>query len=324
MSLVGADQRRSLADPGPICSLRRARGPSAQHRRLEDGRMAKDHVICFVEGTQVLTATSASATGIDDAAGRNIEQVEVGDLVWARDEQTGEEGYKPVVQVFENTTDTLVHLTYTSSGSNETTLTGTPGHPFWSVDQGDWVGMHELRPGETLLLTAGRTATVTNTRTEHLTTPAKIYNFEVADWHTYHVGSDTGWVWVHNRNCGETIEQIKSVRRANHSKKWVENHHIVPHGGKSNKLRNHGLVRAAGIDLKTYSRNIMPLGNHRGRHTGAYRQGVLDELDSQYRAFLAAGGTNARWYLNSALDNLAYQINSGGLALNRRRVWPVR
>jgi len=135
----------------------------------------------------------------------NLEQIKVGDLVWARNEFTGQEGFKPVVTLFQNTTETLVHLTYTSgAGCQPATLTGTPGHPFWSVDHQAWVGMHELQPGETLLITTGRTATVTATRTEYLTTPVKIYNFEVADWHTYHVGSpDTGWVFVHNKNgCG--------------------------------------------------------------------------------------------------------------------------
>ena len=63
--------------------------------------------------------------------------------------------------------------------------------------------MGELTPGETLLLARGTSATVTNTRTEHLTTPVKIYNLEVADWHTYHAGTpDTGWVYVHNQCAG--------------------------------------------------------------------------------------------------------------------------
>jgi len=73
--------------------------------------------------------------------------------------------------------------------------------------------MHELTPGETLLITTGRTATVTATRTEYLTTPVKIYNFEVADWHTYHAGStQTGWVWVHNTCHGNSLR----AKRHNH------------------------------------------------------------------------------------------------------------
>jgi len=36
--------------------------------------------------------------------------------------------------MFVNTTETLVHLTYTSgAGRQLATLNGTPGHPFWSV-----------------------------------------------------------------------------------------------------------------------------------------------------------------------------------------------
>lgn len=40
-----------------------------------------------------------------------IESVEASDLVWSRDEHTGQESFKPVVHLFRNTSDTLVHLT---------------------------------------------------------------------------------------------------------------------------------------------------------------------------------------------------------------------
>ncbi|MBZ0136285.1 MAG: hypothetical protein K8I27_07930 [Planctomycetes bacterium] len=171
------------------------------------GRMATGHVICFVEGTEI--AVQDEDGGI---CAKNIEEIEVGDLVWSRDEESGEEGFKPVVTLFVNTTDTLTHLSYTTGSlGNETTITGTPGHPFWSVDQGDWVGMHELRPGETLQLAGGQTATATNVRTEHLAIPVTVYNFEVADWHTYHVGTaETGWVWVHNRCNGNNARSTKA------------------------------------------------------------------------------------------------------------------
>jgi hypothetical protein len=78
------------------------------------------------------------------------------------------------------------------------TLTGTAEHPFWSVTRGAWVEMGALQSRETLLLAGGHTATITSVRTERLATPVAVYNFEVADWHTYHVGTPTGWVWVHN------------------------------------------------------------------------------------------------------------------------------
>jgi hypothetical protein len=103
--------------------------------------------ICFVQGTQVLAAGAAGT-----AVAKAIEDIEVGDLVWARDEFTGEVGFKPVVRLFRNTADRLVHLSYRrdpgsarrgSSGLKggdaedgddlSATITGTDEHPFWSL-----------------------------------------------------------------------------------------------------------------------------------------------------------------------------------------------
>jgi len=78
------------------------------------------------------------------------------------------------------------------------TITGTDEHPFWSLTRNGWVAMGDLKPGERLLLADGE-ATVTAARIEQLAEPVTVYNFEVADWHTYHVGSqEAGWVFVHN------------------------------------------------------------------------------------------------------------------------------
>ena len=171
------------------------------------GRLAKGHWICFVEGTQV------AAEGEDGAIdARSIETIEVGDCVWSRNEFTGEEGFKEVVQVFRNEASTLAHVTYTSSTglpAREETLTGTPEHPSWSATRNAWVNMGELRTGETLSLADGSTATVSSCRVEYLAKPISVYNFEVADWHTYHVGSTAGWVWVHNR-CGPKHKRVQN------------------------------------------------------------------------------------------------------------------
>jgi len=153
--------------------------------------------VCFVAGTQV-AVKGDSAT----LASKNIEDIRLGDWVWSRDEQTGEESFKPVVRLFRNETRELAHLTYTS-GPERGALTGTPGHKFWNESRQQWTPMGDLKPGQMLKLADGASATVTTCVVEHLATPVTIYNFEVADWHTYHVGStNTGWVWVHNKNCG--------------------------------------------------------------------------------------------------------------------------
>jgi hypothetical protein len=194
---------------------------------------------CFVEGTPVLTL-GAAGKGVAKA----IEELEVGDQVWSRNERTGEEGFKPVTKLYRNQTTTLVHLSYkreagsatrgvkTGSAGNgddseggesdseddsdaEGALSGTPEHPFWSVTRNAWVGMERLAAGERLRLADGSTATVTSARIERLAEPAATYNFEVADWHTYHVGTpDTGWVFVHN-TCGpDHLARQRHIRRA--------------------------------------------------------------------------------------------------------------
>ena len=168
---------------------------------------------CLIAGTQVL-AQDETGTAVPVA----IETVEAGDLVWSRDEHTGEQGFKVVVETYVRETDELVHLSFTSGagcqpadGSTANTLIGTAEHPFWSLTRDKWVDMGELNVGEQLSLTSG-TATVTAVRVELLSEPVKVYNFQVADWHTYYAApeADKPFVWVHNAN-GYGTRSPKSV-----------------------------------------------------------------------------------------------------------------
>ena len=56
---------------------------------------------CFVAGMLVITATGLMA----------IEQIKVGDLVYATDENTLKIGYKPVLETYVRQVDKLIHLT---------------------------------------------------------------------------------------------------------------------------------------------------------------------------------------------------------------------
>ena len=72
----------------------------------------------------------------------------------------------------------------------------TDEHPFWVVGKG-WTGASHLKSGDILKLENGKKVKVDEVWIEKLITPVKVYNFEVADWHTYYV-SDAG-VLVHNK-----------------------------------------------------------------------------------------------------------------------------
>ena len=135
---------------------------------------------CFVAGTAVLTSEGLHA----------IENLKIGDMVWAENPETGEKALKEVVQTFVRETDELVHIMV----EGEQIIT-TPEHPFY-VPQKGWMGAAQLRAGDILVLSNGKYVTVEKVQHELLESPVKVYNFEVADFHTYYVGELS--VLVHN------------------------------------------------------------------------------------------------------------------------------
>ena len=74
---------------------------------------------CFKEGTLVETEDGL----------KPIEEIEVGDKVLAYDEETGEQAYKPVVQLFRNTTEEWYHVRV-----NEEEIVCTGGHSFYVLN----------------------------------------------------------------------------------------------------------------------------------------------------------------------------------------------
>lgn len=81
---------------------------------------------CFVEGTPVHTQDGL----------KPIEEIEIGDLVAAKDEITGEVSWKPVVNLFENENKKVVRVTLVDSSGNEETIGATLEHPFWVDGRG--------------------------------------------------------------------------------------------------------------------------------------------------------------------------------------------
>lgn len=136
---------------------------------------------CFAAGTLVYTA----------AGDRPIETLVEGDLVWSRSDATGELSLKPVTARFITEQRPTLALEVESAAASET-LQVTEGHPFWVQDHG-WVDSDELAEGSLLWSPEGalvaHQASAFGERT-------KVYNLEVADFHTYFVGSLHAW--VHN------------------------------------------------------------------------------------------------------------------------------
>ena len=162
---------------------------------------------CFIAGTLVATETGYVT----------IENIKVGDLVWAHDPETGETALKPVVQTFRNETTEWIHVTV-----NGERITCTPEHPFYSPVKG-WTSAIDLRAGDILVMLNGEYVVVEQVQHELLETPVTVYNFEVEDFHTYYITESQ--ILVHNANCdkmgkpkgnmtGDHDRQNKQVRDA--------------------------------------------------------------------------------------------------------------
>ena len=120
-----------------------------------------------------------------------IEDIEVGDLVWATDTETCETALKEVVRLFRNETKEWIHLTV-----NGETITCTPEHPFYSPVKG-WTNAIDLRAGDILVMLNGEYVVIEQVQYELLESPETTYNFEVEDFHTYYAGDAEAL--VHNR-----------------------------------------------------------------------------------------------------------------------------
>ena len=147
---------------------------------------------CFVAGTMVVTAAGLVA----------IENIQPGDMVLAANEETGEYAYKEVVRTFVNTTEEITHVTISDSEGVQEVIDSTPQHPFYVEGKG-WVEASALHAGMTIWFANGTKGTVADISNEGLEEPVTVYNFEVADFHTYFVGESGALV----HNTCITVEQ---------------------------------------------------------------------------------------------------------------------
>ena len=271
----------------------------------ETTALIRSGAACFTVGTLVLTENGQKA----------IEDIQAGDKVYATDPETGESGYKEVLQTFEKETEVVVHVTYEKDeeGSNAetTTVNTTLNHRFWTED--GWKSAGTLEAGDKLTLADGNTATVTNVAYED--THATVYNFEVEDFHTYYVGTES--VLVHNNggNCMKTasaLAQRGSKGGSNPSKLLPGEGNIgtykdlIKAGKRGDNITPHHMPSAGYMKLKGVANSDglamnmeMPSPGTGGRHrlTDTYGGNMTPEQRAYY-------------YSLSPRDALAYDIKN--------------
>ena len=156
---------------------------------------------CFTKGTLISTEQGHIP----------IENIQVGDYVYSENPETGEQGLKRVLQVFEKDTDVLIRLEI-----NDEVVITTEEHPFWIIGKG-WTEANNIELGDYVQRRNKEPEQITNKSIIKLESPVIVYNLEVEDWHTYYVSNAS--ILVHNkcslkfaRKSASQIERMVGVK----------------------------------------------------------------------------------------------------------------
>ena len=226
---------------------------------------------CFIAGTLVATETGYVT----------IENIKVGDLVWAHDPETGETALKPVVQTFRNETTEWIHVTV-----NGETLTCTPEHPFYVPKKG-WTSAVDLRAGDILVMLNGEYVVIEQVQHELLETSETTYNFEVKGFHTYYVGNTE--VLVHNK-CGDgPWKTVTESPSAVNTTKGLSSNQYQQYENTLTKLAkgDHSGLNIHVSKGGYYSADIAGFGKGRGMGRVLYqvREGFIDVVEVTLKHF---------------------------------------
>jgi RHS repeat-associated protein len=178
-----------------------------------------------------------------------ISAIQVGDLVLAYDEETGETGYYTVTAVMVHIDPTIVYLTIDGE-----TIETTPEHPFYVMEsapwlatgetKGRWVDAGELHVGDAVRQADGTTGMVQAVVVVERSQP--MYNLTVAVAHTFFVGEQQ-WL-VHNIDCdayGKLKRTISPGEQAHHLNQNAAYKSVIPkEEGMAIPLRGNAFTEA--------------------------------------------------------------------------------
>ncbi len=116
---------------------------------------------------------------------RPVEDIKPGDIVLARDTETGEFSWREVVRNFSFNDRQIIELKFESENGKKEKIDATIEHPFRVKDRG-WVGARELLPDDEVFTSKGGWLKVTGST--WLSGRQTVYNFEVDGLHNYFVG----------------------------------------------------------------------------------------------------------------------------------------
>ncbi|MGI4823597.1 MAG: polymorphic toxin-type HINT domain-containing protein [Janthinobacterium lividum] len=237
---------------------------------------------CFTAGTAVSTRRGRKL----------IEQVQVGDSVWAYNERTHQTALRPVTHLFRYERDT-VYVLHTATGE---ALRTTSDHPFYV--RGEWVRVKRLRVGDSLVSQSGQRHMLRriDRQPEHVT----VYNFTVDELHTYFIGQNS--ILVHNSGpCplgGKWLQTTETMSAKAASYQEQITGRAASESYLLNGVKFDGKVGNTLIDAKSAGGYVKALDSKTGLFKPWFRgaQGLIDQANRQLGA---AKGANIEWHFES-------------------------
>jgi hypothetical protein len=131
---------------------------------------------------------------------KRADEIKVGEMLWSRDEYDSDGPL--VLRAVEERFAFTAEVWNLRVGGQLLRTTG--GHPFWVENRSRWLGASELRVGDWLRTRDGSLVSVEGV--EETGDVESVYNWRVADYHTYFVSAteEGESVWAHNAGgCGD-------------------------------------------------------------------------------------------------------------------------
>jgi hypothetical protein len=185
---------------------------------------------------------------------RPIEDIRVGDKVWAHDLVTGTSELQLVVETFVRHATELFHLTV-----NGERISTTAEHPFMVHERG-WIDAAFLNVGDLLVTPEGSTVPVEAIETEQRTEAdaETVYNFHVETHSNYYIYAGITPILVHNAGHSSLTQQADGTFKSpsglvygpDPSPSFASRvEHVQNHGADIPARPRHGVFDGDPIDL---------------------------------------------------------------------------